>query len=103
MEINISPFDQKDLLELLDLASDIKEQNRPEKKSNKWDDTDYWLMRIEQLKQLIKGRNVAPSLYRSTLPEAEPLQEEKNRQRYQKRKLENDIFNGKDWYENDPF
>lgn len=106
MEINISPFDQKDILELLDYAKEMKEEHRPPSKTGRgsmWDDTNYWVMRIEQLKQLIKGRNVGTSLYRSTLPEAEPPQEEKNKQYYQKRKRENDIFNGKDYYEHNNF
>lgn len=104
MEINLSPFDQKDLLELLDYASEMKQQYKPILKgTNRWDDTDYWVMRIDQLKQLINGRNIKNSLYGSSLPEPEPLQEEKTKERYQRKKRENDIFNGKDWYENNTF
>ena len=104
MEIDLSPFDKKDLLELLDYASEMKQEHRPVLKGpNKWDDTDYWVMRIEQLKQLINGRNIRNSLYGSTLPEAEPLAEEKAREYYQRKKREHDIFNGKDWYENNTF
>lgn len=106
VEIELSPFDKKDLLEMLDYASEMKQEHRPPKKVGRgsvWDDTDYWVMRIEQLKQLINGKKVGRSLYGSTLPDAEPHQEEKNKQYYQKRKRENDVFNGKDWYEHDPF
>ena len=106
MEINISPFDQKDILELLDYAKEMKEEHRPPKKVGRgsvWDDTDYWVMRIEQLKMLLKGRNVSNSLYGSSLPVAEPNEFDRKKEYYQKRKRENDIFNGKDWYEHNNF
>lgn len=106
MEIDLSPFDKKDLLELLDYASAMKEEHRPPKRTGRgstWDDTDYWVMRIEQLKQLINGRNVRNSLYGSSLPEAEPSAEEKTREYYQRKKRENDIFNGKDFIEHNNF
>ena len=104
MEINISPYDQKDILELLEYASEMKQEHRPVKKGNgydRWDDTDYWVNRIEQLKALIKGRNVSNSLYGSSLPEAEPNENDKKREYYHKKKRENDIFNGKDYYIHD--
>lgn len=101
MGIELSPFDKKDILELLDYASKMKQEHRPELKgTNKWDDTDYWVMRIEQLKQIVNGRNTNRSLYGSTLPEPEPLPEDKAREYYRRKRKENDIFNGKDWYEN---
>lgn len=108
MEINISPYDQKDLLELLDYASEMKKEQRPteNKKTGRgsiWDDTNYWVMRIEQLKLLIKGRNISNSLYGSTLPEAEPGEYDKLKEYYQRKKRKNDIFNGKDYYEHNNF
>ena len=102
MEINISPYDQKDLLELLDYCVEMKQKNRrTDKHYDHWDDTNYWVNRIEQLKLLIKGRNVSNSLYGSSLPEGEPFHEDKARERYQRKKRENDLFNGKDYYVHD--
>lgn len=102
MEINISPFDQKDLIELLDYASAMKEEQRPQKRKGRgstWDDTDYWVMRIEQLKMLLKGRNVSNSLYGSSLPEGEPNEFDKRKEYYRKvEKKQNDILDIKKWY-----
>jgi hypothetical protein len=68
IRIEISPYDQKDLLELLDYASKMKENNRPILKGSlKWDDTKYWVMRIEQLKQIIKGKIVEDSVIKSSM------------------------------------
>lgn len=103
IRIEMNPNDQKDILDMLEYASQMKEQNKPEQKTNKWDDSKYWIMRIEQLKEVVKGRNTSDSLYVSSLPTPMPTKEEKSRQKYQRKKLENDIFNGKDWYENNYF
>ena len=106
IRIELSPFDEKDILELLDYAKEMKEEHRPEKKGkghDGWDDTDYWLMRIEQLKEIIKSRNINDNLYGSSLPEGEPGENDKLKEYYQRKKRKNDIFNGKDWYENNNF
>lgn len=66
--IELSPLDKKDLLELLDYIKDVKKLNRPVLKgSNKWDDTKFWEIRIEQLKQVINGKNFNYSLIGSSL------------------------------------
>ena len=50
--INISPFDKKDLLDLLDYAKEKKQQEIERRHSQvKWSDTKYWCMRIDQLKK----------------------------------------------------
>lgn len=101
IRIELSPFDEKDILELLDYAKEMKEQRRPEKKGkghDGWDDTDYWLMRIEQLKEIIKSRNINDNLYGSSLPEGEPNELDKRKEYYRKVEKKNDLFNGKDYY-----
>lgn len=69
--IELSPLDKKDLLELLEYAKLYKEMTRPaarnKKSSYRWDDTEWWSMRIEQLKAVINGRNVNDSLLGSSL------------------------------------
>lgn len=69
--IELSPLDKKDLLELLEFAKLYKEMTRPadrnKKSSYKWDDYNWWCMRIEQLKAIINGRNVSDSLVGSSL------------------------------------
>lgn len=101
IRIELSPFDEKDILELLDYAKEMKEQHRPQKKGkghDGWDDTDYWLMRIEQLKEIIKSRNINDNLYGSSLPEGEPNELDKRKEYYRKVEKKNDLFNGKDYY-----
>ena len=91
IRIELEPLEQKDILEMLDYASEMKEKNRPSKiEPHKWDDTNYWIMRIDQLKQILNGKVVRDSVYRSSLGtiDMENTHEEKMHQRYQKRKEE---------------
>lgn len=69
IRIEIEPLEQKDLIEILNYASEMKELNRPPKpkNDNKWDDTDYWLSRITHLKRLIEGKIIRDDIYRSSL------------------------------------
>lgn len=69
IRIELEPLEQKDLLEILDYASDMKEYHRPPKnrQGNKWDDTDYWINRIEVLKRIVQGKAIRDSVYRSSL------------------------------------
>lgn len=68
IRIELEPLEQKDILEMLDYASEMKEQNRPpKKKRSSWDDTDYWINRIEYLKIILQGKAVRDSVYRSSL------------------------------------
>lgn len=67
VRIELEPLEQKDLLEMLDYALDQKILNRPiNKGSYKWDDTNYWKIRINQLKQKLNGMNTN-SIYKSSL------------------------------------
>ena len=91
IRIELEPLEQKDILEMLDYASEMKEQNRPpKKKRSSWDDTDYWINRIEYLKRIVQGKAIRDSIYRSSLRtiDMENTHEEKMHQRYQKRKEE---------------
>ena len=76
-KIELSPLDKKDLLELLDYAKEQKIENRPEIKSqraNRWDDTNFWLLRISQLKAVINGRPVYDNTVKSSIPEYDPIE-----------------------------
>lgn len=91
IRIELEPLEQKDILEMLDYANEMKEQNRqPKKKKASWDDTDYWINRIEYLKRIVQGKAIRESIYRSSLRtiDMENTHEEKMHQRYQKRKEE---------------
>ena len=91
IRIELEPLEQKDILEMLDYASEMKEQNRPpKKKRSSWDDTDYWINRIEYLKRIVQGKAIRDSIYRSSLRtiDMENTHEKKMHQRYQKRKEE---------------
>ena len=69
VRLEISPLDQKDILEMLDYAKEQKQLNRPVLKgTNKWDDTQYWVERIEYLKKVILGKvKNDTSIYKSSL------------------------------------
>ena len=93
IRIELEPLEQKDILEMLDYASEMKEKNRPVRKTGRsavWDDTDYWINRIEILKRILQGKAIRESIYRSSLRtiDMENTHEEKMHQRYQKRKEE---------------
>ena len=53
--IELSPLDKKDLLELLEYARKWQLSGKKVAKNSieNWDDTKWWLMRIEQLEMLI--------------------------------------------------
>lgn len=72
--IELSPLDKKDLLELLDYAKEQKIANKPEIKSqraNRWDDTNFWLLRISQLKAVINGKPIYDNTVKSSMPDFE--------------------------------
>lgn len=94
VKIELNPLDKKDLLELLEYAKKQKELNRPEKNDRHyWDDTNWWLLRIEQLEMIINGESVSGSYIQSSFQtmNTEMSQEEKQRWRY-RNGLENEIF-----------
>jgi hypothetical protein len=74
VRIDLSPLDKKDLLELLDYAKEQKIANKPEIKSqraNRWDDTNFWLLRISQLKAVINGKPIYDNTVKSSMPDFE--------------------------------
>ena len=87
--VNLSPLDIKDLLELLDYAAEKKEDERGlyTNKNNHWDDTNWYLIRIDQLKRVLNGKN-NDIIARSSLPvnDYETPDEEKNRNYYMRTK-----------------
>ncbi len=93
--IELSPLDKKDLLELLEYAKKWQLSGKKAAKNSieNWDDTKWWLMRIEQLEMLIKGRNVQNSYIQSTYEtiDYEMNLRDKNKLRYRK-SLEEDII-----------
>ena len=92
--IELSPLDRKDLFELLEYAKKQKSIKRPPKNNlEKWDDTGWWLMRIEQLEMILKGKNVQDSYIQSSYRtiEQDMSYSDKNKMRYRK-SLEEDIF-----------
>ncbi len=92
--IELSPLDRKDLLKLLEYAKIYKKIKRPPKNGlEKWDDTGWWLMRIEQLEMLLNGKNVQDSYIQSSYRtiEQDMSYSDKNKMRYRK-SLEEDIF-----------
>ena len=92
--IELNPLDKKDLLELLEYAKKQKELNRPEQKDRHyWDDTNWWLLKIEQLKMIINGESVSGSYIQSSYQtlNTEMSQEEKAKWRY-KQGIESEIF-----------
>lgn len=80
-KIEFSPLDKKDLLELLDYAKEQKIANRPDIKStraNRWDDTNFWLLRISQLKAVINGRPIYDNTVKSSIPEYDPTERDED-------------------------
>ena len=77
IKLEISPLDQKDIIELLDYAKEQKNLNKPILKgSHKWDDTKYWDYRIEYLKQVMQGKIFKASIYRSSMTYYDTKKEE---------------------------
>jgi hypothetical protein len=73
-KIELSPLDKKDLLELLDYAKEQKIANKPEiklQRANRWDDTNFWLLRISQLKAVINGKPIYDNTVKSSMPDFE--------------------------------
>lgn len=61
IRIEMTPYEQKDLLEILKFASDIYQYRGRYEKSGM---SKYWILRIEDLKRLIEGKVNPPSLER---------------------------------------
>ena len=67
MEIQISPNDRDDILELLDSALEYKRLEKSKHSQQRFSTVGYWEIRVPQLKQLINGRKVYDSIMKSTL------------------------------------
>ena len=75
-KIELSPLDKKDLLELLDYAKEQKIANKPvinSTRANRWDDTNFWLLRISQLKAVINGKPIYDNTVKSSMPDFDPV------------------------------
>ena len=67
-EIQLSPNDRDDILELLDYALQKKLEEPPERKGRyTWDNSGYYKLRVHQLKQLIKGKKIYGDVRQSSL------------------------------------
>lgn len=65
IRLEINPLDQKDIIELLEYALEQKKVDY-----NKEAYPKYWEIRVPQLLAIMNGKNVAPSIMKSTLPRA---------------------------------
>lgn len=65
IRIEMNPNDQKDIIELLyySLGKKLEEEDK-----GKWNNKNYWRIRIEQLLQIMGGKNVSPAVVRSSMP-----------------------------------
>lgn len=93
--VELSPFDKKDLLELLDYADKKKELERPDNtKMQHWDDYGFWHLRIEQLKMILNGKQVNESYIKSSYETIDQEMNQIDKQKYRyKKSLESEIFN----------
>lgn len=67
-EVQLSPNDRDDILQLLDYALEKKNEEQIKKHSqSKWDDRKYWRLRIKQLKAIINGKRIYDTIYQSSL------------------------------------
>lgn len=92
--ISLNPLDKKDLLELLEFARQQKIAKRGYNIKGKFDYTNWWLIRIEQLKKIINGYVPSGSYIQSNFEtiEYEMNKKEKNQYKYRK-SLESEIEN----------
>lgn len=91
IRIELTPYDKKDLLQLLDI---LEENNYVFKNYSKqhFDLTEWWLMRIDQIRQSINGY-VSDSIIKSSYETIDEylIKEEKRKRKY-KEKLESDVI-----------
>ena len=55
-EINLTPYEEKDILQVLDFAQQIYEQRSLNEKDGV---SRYWVRRIKQLKKTVKGQTLS--------------------------------------------
>ena len=92
-KIELNSYDKKDLLELLDYACEKKLKEKvPKKVLEKWDEKNYWKMRIEHLKRIINGYTNSGSYIQSSYQtiDTELRPREKQQRRYRE-SIENDL------------
>ena len=64
IRIELNPNDIQDLLEILEYAKRQCEKNRPKERTKRWNDYGYYILRIDQLKELLRGKKT-DIIYRS--------------------------------------
>lgn len=68
-KIELRTLDKRDLLEILDIAeiliaNYLKELNDPQHKN--WDNTNWYLLRINEIRQIIKGKDLRDNILTSS-------------------------------------
>ena len=67
-EVQLSPNDRDDILELLDYALEKKLEEEPTRYGKyKWDNRGYYKLRIPQLKRLIRGEKIYNDIRQSSM------------------------------------
>ena len=64
--IELRTLDKKDLLEILEITEAILSTGILKDENFKWDDTKWYLLRIEQLKKIINGKVVRENIITSS-------------------------------------
>lgn len=86
IRVELSPFEKRDLIEYLRYAINQKEINKPDYGDlRRFDTTDYDIMRIEQLIDIIENPERKINIYKPVASETLG-KEDKARIRYQKKK-----------------
>ena len=80
--IEISPYEQRDLIEYLKVAQKVLEIKRKKKGAEKWDNSKYHKMRIDRLIDLIEG-----NIDNSSLLLLSSCQKQRNAEKNSKEKI----------------
>ena len=64
VRIELTPNDVQDLLEILEYAKKKCELDMPKTRQYRWNDSGYYILRIDQLKEVVKGKKT-DIIYRS--------------------------------------
>lgn len=99
--IELSAYDKEDLLKILEYAKGKFEEDRKNKvktKYDKWDDSTWWEIRIDQLRMVINGYVSTPSIQSSLTSDIPSNLKEKQQWRY-KQSLESDLDDLIDYFD----
>lgn len=99
--IELSAYDKEDLLKILEYAKGKFEEDRKNKvktKYDKWDDSTWWEIRIDQLRMVINGYVSTPSIQSSITSDIPSNLKEKQQWRY-KQSLESDLDDLIDYFD----